>query len=111
MNLTDNRDTELDASEALNNYQNWITARTDSSAPNKLTEDRIELEGPVATTKQAALSPASAKRKRDQEWEDIWRMERMLNLSADSRLSLVTETDVDSDCESEFELPLNQSTR
>ena len=104
LDLVTDRGTVVNVNEAMKNYEQWVTVKTDSPASKKMEEKPVETQAP-STAEQDKLTPRSAKRKRDLEWEEIWRMERMLNLSADSRLSLVTETDIDSDCESEPECP------
>ena len=104
LDLVTDRGTEVDVNEAMKDYEEWVTVKTDSAASKKEEEKPTKPQAPL-TAEQDKLTPRSAKRKRDLEWEEIWRMERILNLSADSRLSLVTETDIDSDCESEPECP------
>ena len=78
--------------KALLDYELLITARDEAES----------FSVSVSPTQHALLSPRSIA-KREKEWEDIREAERRLNLRSDSKLSIVTETDENSDWESESE--------
>ena len=93
--------------KALLDYELLITARHEAEAL-KHTEESFS--DAVSPTQLTLLSPGSFA-KREKEWEDIYEAERRLTIRSNSNLSIVTETDVDSDCESEYAHPISPLVR
>ena len=92
----------IEAMEKYPNYEQWMAANKQSSNI-QLIEERTPL---TKQRKQTNLSPRSAKRKSYQEWAAKWKRERVLNMSAASRL--VTKTDMEPHCRPEYKRPLNR---